>query len=568
MLAIVGAGLLVPGSSVDPLPARAAFTGRNGKIAFAVNQGAVGDSEIVAINGNGSGAVNLTDNPVEDTAPAWSPTGALLAFVRDVGGGSEIFVMNADGSGQTNLTNSSAGVINSQPAWSPDGTRIVFASNRTSGNTDIWVMDANGANPTRLTTDAGSDDQPAWSPDGSKILFSRESANIFVMNADGSSQTDLTKGAGTLNVEPNWSPDGSRIAFASNRTSGNTDVWIMDASGANPVRLTTSSGVDIQPAWSPDGSQIAFASDRDGADFDIFVMNADGSNPTNLTSLTAGFQDTEPAWQPIAPALAISILESPDPLTVGQIVSYAISVINTGSATAENVVVTNTLPVGVTFISAVPSQGTCGTPVNGVFSCDLVNLTAGVGATILVSAVVDSAGTLVDTATAVGRLSEANLVDNSASASTTANAGATLTPTATSTSTLVPTATLTPIPSQTATPPPTATPIPTHCSPRPPVTVQTAPTSNDRLDVAVTANTPFATTDNRLQSIRIVGTENAVVESAGVQHGAPFTFTLADQPLSFSFGVRRLSSGPFLVRLVAVDVCGEWPTFVGAGSGF
>src|SRR4051794_8360220 len=203
LLAIVGTSLVAPHPVVDSRSALAAFSGGNGKIAFAVNQGAAGDSEIVVVNGDGSGAVNQTNNPVEDTAPSWSPTGTQLAFVRDVGGGSEIFVMNPDGSGKTNLSNSPAGVINGQPAWSPDGTRIVFVSDRAGGSTDIWVMAANGANPTRLTTNAGSDDQPAWSPDGSKILFSRDSANIFVMNADGSNQTNLTSGAGTLNVEPN-----------------------------------------------------------------------------------------------------------------------------------------------------------------------------------------------------------------------------------------------------------------------------------------------------------------------------------------------------------------------------
>src|SRR5207244_4512376 len=145
--------------------------------------------------------------------------------------------------------------------------------------------------------------------------FSRDGADIFVMNADGSSQTNLTNGVGTLNMQPNWSPAGTKIAFTSDRTAANIDVWVMDASGANPVRLTTDAGIDDQPAWSPDGTKIVFTSNRDGGDFDIFIMNADGSIQANFTATLAGIQETEPNWQPLRPDLAISIADSPDPVT-------------------------------------------------------------------------------------------------------------------------------------------------------------------------------------------------------------------------------------------------------------
>jgi uncharacterized repeat protein (TIGR01451 family) len=545
-LLVVGASVLASMPRPGDGSVLATFGGLNGKIAFSTNRGDAGDFEIFVADADGSNPTNLTNNPTDDTAPSWSPDGHTIAFVRDVGGASQIFVMNANGSSQTNLTNSPPGVINAHPSWSLDGSKIAFSSDRSSGNVDIWVMDANGANPTRLTTAANVDDQPVWSPDSTRIAFSRDGADIFVMNADGGGQVNVTNGVGTINLHPDWSPDGARIAFASNRTAGNLDIWVMDANGANPTRLTTDAGIDDQPTWSPDGDSIVFTSNRDGGDFDLFTMTAGGGDQTSLPGV--GVQDTEPSWQPIVSDLALSITASPNPIAVGQTLTYTITVRNLGPVLAERVVVTNTLPAGITSVLAGPSQGSCGSVVNGVFSCNLGALSVSSTATITFAFTANTAGTLVDTATVVtgGDLAPGN---NSASISTTV-----VSPTLTPTPTLIPT--------------PTVTLVPSRCSPRPPVEINTARLSSDRLSVAVLASAPTGTTDNRLQSIRLVGTDNAVVETASGQRTAPFTIELPDQPLAFSFTARRVAAGPFLVRLVVIDSCGEWPTFVGGGSGF
>ncbi len=539
VLLVAGASLLASIPRSGDAPALASFAGANGKIGFATNRGAAGDSEIFVANPDGSGPTNLTNNPAEDTAPSWSSDGNKIAFVRDTGGGSEIFGVNADGSSPTNLTNSPAGVINAQPSWSPDGSKIAFSSDRSSGNTDIWTMDANGANPTRLTTDASAENEPAWSPDGARILFSRDGADIWVMNADGTSQTNLTSGIGTVNVEPNWSPNGARIAFASDR-AGNLDIWVMDSNGGGLAQLTTDAGIDDQPAWSPEGDSITFTSNRNGGNFDIFTMSANGSAQINLTDAVAGVQDTEPNWQPIVADLAISIADSPDPVSSGQPLTYSIVVRNHGPVVARGVIVTNTLPVNVAASPAAPSQGSCGPPSNQVISCSLGAIAEGATASIAITVVPNAAGTLVDTASVVASAADGDPTDNSASASTTVN----------------------PVPL----PAPTASVG--HCVPRPPVSIRTARSTGDRLDVAVVATAPAGTPDNRLQSIRIVATDNAVVVTPSGERTAPFTIATFDQPLAFSFTARRVSAGPFLVRFVVVDTCGEWPTFVGGGSGF
>ena len=176
------------------------------------------------------------------------------------------------------------------PVWSPDGSQLVFFSNRT-GNWDIWIMNADGSNQVQLTTDIDHDFQPHWSPDGSQIIFKsfRDGhSNVWVMNADGSNKTQLTNDlAGTHNISPpdygaDYSPDGTQIVYDS-LVNGNHDIWIMNVDGTNPVPLTTDPANDAHPYFSPDGSKIVFWSDRSGQK-DIWVMNSDGTGQTQLTT--------------------------------------------------------------------------------------------------------------------------------------------------------------------------------------------------------------------------------------------------------------------------------------------
>jgi Tol biopolymer transport system component len=217
-----------------------------------------------------------------------------IAFVSERDGNGEVYVMDADGSNPTNLTNNAAWDV--YPAWSPDGTRIAFVSDR-DGSYEIYVMDADGSNPRNLTNNAVWDGDPAWSPDGMQIAFvtGRDGNDeIYVMNADGSNPRNLTNSAAG-DDEFAWSPDGAHMAFVTGR-DGNDEIYIMDADGSNPTNLSNHLTWDLYPVWSPDGTQIAFRSTRDGAG-DVYVVDADGSNLTNLTDNTA--LDYSPAWSPM-----------------------------------------------------------------------------------------------------------------------------------------------------------------------------------------------------------------------------------------------------------------------------
>ena len=247
----------------------------------------------VAVAPTQAPAIRLTDNDAFDAAPAWSPDGRRIAFDSDRDGNWQIYVMNADGSGVTSLTDNDA--PEGFPAWSPDGRRIAFESTR-DGNPELYVMNADGSGVTRLTFNNARDWSPAWSPDGRRIAFdSNHDGNleIYVMNADGSGVTRLTHNQ-THDGTPAWSPDGRHIAFASGR-DGNLEIYVMNADGSGVMRLTDNDAHDGTPAWSPDGRRIAFTSERDGKD-EIYMINADGSGVTRFTY--NGARDSFPAWSP------------------------------------------------------------------------------------------------------------------------------------------------------------------------------------------------------------------------------------------------------------------------------
>jgi Tol biopolymer transport system component len=309
----------------------------NGRwIAYTRDKRAYRSGDIVVMRSDGRGAKAIRRGPADDWYPTWSPDSRRLVYVHNytlyvvdrdgrhdrrlepevVGGepywardgtvyyddyddeNPEIAVARADGGGFRLLTEAPDDE-DVEASWSPDGTRLLYQSDRT-GDAEIWLMQADGGGKRNLTQAPRADDRfPAWSPDGAKIAFTSDRGGahnddeIVVMNSDGTAQTSVS-GSPSDDYEPTWSPDGRRIAFA--RTSGETaDIWTMDADGRNQVRLTTNTAWDDEPSWSPDGSKILFASTRTGLSA-VWEMNTDGSDQHLL--VRSGEIDGEPSWSP------------------------------------------------------------------------------------------------------------------------------------------------------------------------------------------------------------------------------------------------------------------------------
>ncbi|NQV07388.1 PD40 domain-containing protein, partial [bacterium] len=271
----------------------------------AASDGSSGSRDLFLMDEDGSNVVQLTAEPGDDYNGVWSPDGSRIAFASDRDGDYEIYVMAADGGGVIQITDSPAKDFN--PAWSPDGTEIAFRSQRT-GNDDIWRIGVDGSGLTQLTTHSGFDatgSTGSWSWITGEIAFSSNRAgnlqDVFVMDADGGNVRQLTNLPGA-DTAPAWSPDGTKLVFVSDR-HGQYDIFAMNADGTGQTRLTTDPGQDVTPSWSHDGTSIAFSSDRDG-DFELFVMEIDGTNQTQITFDTVITR--WPAWTPpTTPSVAV-----------------------------------------------------------------------------------------------------------------------------------------------------------------------------------------------------------------------------------------------------------------------
>ena len=279
-----------------------------GRIVFVSSR--EGSEQIYVMDADGSNVARLT-NAGTNWTPTFSQDGTKIAFASTRDGNLQIYVMNADGSNVTRLTNPSG--RSGRPAFSPDGRRIAFNSDR-DGSDQIYIMDADGTNVTRLTNPPGTSGQPAFSPDGRTIAFVSDRQNrigplriggefqIYVMEAKGANATRLTNTPGA-SIYPAFSPDGQKIAFQStverrpqvNMIERVSQIYMMNADGSNMKQLTSTLGGNIAPAFSPDGHKIAFTSNRDGSS-QVYVMDADGSNVTRLTNPPG--QSYEPAFGP------------------------------------------------------------------------------------------------------------------------------------------------------------------------------------------------------------------------------------------------------------------------------
>jgi TolB protein len=258
-----------------------------------------------AVQGKGSQPINITESTQSEAEPVWSPDGRRLAYVSyDTG---RIYWLELQ-DGTSNPTRFDTGAMGFGPDWSANGEQMVFFSDR-DGNAEIYVMEHDGSNQTRLTDDPAPDYSPRWSPDGQHLLFISErdgNADIYVMNTDGSSLLNLSDDP-AHDEFAFWSPDGTQIVYVSYQGDadplsigdGNAEIFIVNADGSGNMNLTQNDVWDGDPAWSPDGQWISFTQrvgeQRQGH---IHIMRADGSEETRLAGEPGEWNDCCSVWRP------------------------------------------------------------------------------------------------------------------------------------------------------------------------------------------------------------------------------------------------------------------------------
>jgi len=348
----------------------------NGKILFTLNS----SHELWVMNADGSSRRKLISVTGELRNPKGSPDGTKILFEQDY----NFYVMSADGCTPINITPNSTG--NYAADWSPDSTKIAFTSDRDGGRSNIYIVNTDGSNLTKITNSDGvtifSNSHPAWSPDGTKIAFSSSrdpqvddfgtrAAELYVMSPTGGSPTRLTHTYPQYNggqpipteshsfIYPVWSPDSTKIAAVrvSHADSYGLDGFYVinasDTSGESLRRLSNDgiyndyldSRTERKVAWSADSSKITYRSGNG-----IYVINPDGSGKTLLSGGSSTYED--PVFSPDGAKIAYIYL----PASGGSEI-YSVNADGSGLANITNT--TSLSEVDVAWGSYTPPPCAC-----------------------------------------------------------------------------------------------------------------------------------------------------------------------------------------------------------------
>jgi serine/threonine protein kinase len=293
-----------PRPANTPTPTETLTGGGMGQIAFASDR--TGMPQIWLMNADGTGQLEITDMPEGACQPAWSPDGGKLVFIspclsnQESYPGASLFIINADGTGVTPLPTVPGGDFD--PTWSPDGTRIAFTSMRDYNRSQIYVINLEDNSVASLSNNKVRDIQPAWSPDGKRIAFisTRQGpSQIWIMDADGSNQERFSRSGSLKNSHPAWSPDGQLIVFNQGAVLGGVPKLVGAPVEGEPY-METKIVPDATPmreaVYSPDGFWLAYESWPEGENHDIFIMATYGPARQRLTDDPA--LDFDPAWRP------------------------------------------------------------------------------------------------------------------------------------------------------------------------------------------------------------------------------------------------------------------------------
>jgi Tol biopolymer transport system component len=281
------------------LPAEAAFPGRNGAIVFVRTYRHTYHGDIWRISRKGGSPVRLTTDSRDDDEPAWSPNGSRIVFqrlLRSADGEQQIIVTNENGRNNEVVGYFIAG---GHPTWSPDGARIAYEAHIDAQT--MAILNLRTEDVAVLEPPAKAPFAPAWSPDGARIAYEANAPrrfDLFTMKPTGRDRRRLTN-TRAWEYLPDWSPDGERIVFIRAHGAHAGDIFVIRAGGGGVTRLTDTPFDESSAAFSPNGKRIVFSRCCFGAyeTSEIFVMARDGTHVIRLTHNDAN--DTAPDWQPI-----------------------------------------------------------------------------------------------------------------------------------------------------------------------------------------------------------------------------------------------------------------------------
>jgi TolB protein len=267
------------------------------QIAFVSSR--TGTKEIWLMDYDGANQHPLTSLRSIALTPRWSPDASRIAFtcfkpmIRVTS--AQICMYSMDTGKLVSFPQYKGS--NSSPSWSPDGSQIIFSSSM-QGNPELYVADASGGRPRRLTNSSGANTSATWNPKtGQTVVFVSDRGGVpqlYSMNSDGTSINKFDLPDMGYVIDPAWSPNGQILAFSWRRPNGNYDIYVMEAATSKIIEITRDAGRNERPSWAPDGRHIVFESTRGGTR-QIWSMLADGTQPHQLT--TTGHNES-PNWSP------------------------------------------------------------------------------------------------------------------------------------------------------------------------------------------------------------------------------------------------------------------------------
>ncbi len=262
-----------------------------GRIAFTCTRGDY--NQLCMINRDGTGLIQLSDMEASNYYPVFTPDGSSLLFASNRNGPFDLYLLLFGEKQLFQITDNVGNVVS--PDYSPDGRRLVFANQAGEGPASIWMVNADGLNPHLVYTGADDIVAAAWSPNGERIAYAMsvgvpQEYEIFTMDTDGKNHLRISQGLQGIGGSIDWSPDSkSLLVYAG--VYGDKNIFKIDVATGEYTQLTDG-GNNAGASYSPDGRYIVFNSLRNDDQADLYIMRADGSNQVQLTN------DPEPDWGP------------------------------------------------------------------------------------------------------------------------------------------------------------------------------------------------------------------------------------------------------------------------------